>query len=235
MLRIIQSVEKIEKKEKDSTCIIIGSEGWHHGIIGIVASKVTDMYFKPSILVCFEDGVGKGSGRSIPGFDLHEALMKCSDKLDKFGGHAMAVGVTVKKDNFDGFKQELEEYAKKSEIDKIVPVVNIDSELSLKNINIENVKSLNVLEPYGEANKMPMFLFKNLKINSIRALSEGKHLKLTLKDDNFMIDAIGFNMGNLSEEYLLDDKVDIVGNLDINVFNGNENVQIILKDIRKSY
>ena len=230
-----EAVEKIEKKEKDSTCIIIGSEGWHHGIIGIVASKVTDMYFKPSILVCFEDGVGKGSGRSIPGFDLHEALMKCSDKLDKFGGHAMAVGVTVKKDNFDGFKQELEEYAKKSEIDKIVPVVNIDSELSLKNINIENVKSLNVLEPYGEANKMPMFLFKNLKINSIRALSEGKHLKLTLKDDNFMIDAIGFNMGNLSEEYLLDDKVDIVGNLDINVFNGNENVQIILKDIRKSY
>lgn len=230
-----EAVEKIEKKEKDSTCIIIGSEGWHHGIIGIVASKVTDMYFKPSILVCFEDGVGKGSGRSIPGFDLHEALMKCSDKLDKFGGHAMAVGVTVKKDNFDGFKQELEEYAKKSEIDKIVPVVNIDSELSLKNINIENVKSLNVLEPYGEANKMPMFLFKNLKINSIRALSEGKHLKLTLKDDNFMIDAIGFNMGNLSEEYLLDDKVDIVGNLDINIFNGNENVQIILKDIRKSY
>ena len=228
-------VENIEKNEKENSCIIIGNEGWHHGIIGIVASKVTEMYFRPSILVCFEEGIGKGSGRSIPGFDLHEALMNCSSKLEKFGGHAMAVGVTLKKENFDEFKKELETYAKKCEIDKIVPIINIDSEVSLKNVSIENVKSLSVLEPYGEANKMPMFLFKNLKINSIRALSEGKHLKLTLKADGYMIDAIGFNIGSLAEEYLLDDKVDVVGNLDINSFNGNENVQIIIKDIRKSY
>ena len=228
-------VENIEKNEKENSCIIIGNEGWHHGIIGIVASKVTEMYFRPSILVCFEEGIGKGSGRSIPGFDLHEALMNCSSKLEKFGGHAMAVGVTLKKENFDEFKKELETYAKKCEIDKIVPIINIDSEVSLKNVSIENVKSLSVLEPYGEANKMPMFLFKNLKINSIRALSEGKHLKLTIKADGYMIDAIGFNIGSLAEEYLLDDKVDVVGNLDINSFNGNENVQIIIKDIRKSY
>ncbi len=230
-----EAVEKIEQNEKDSSCIIIGNEGWHHGIIGIVASKVTEMYFKPSILVCFEDAVGKGSGRSIPGFDLHEALMNCLDYLDKFGGHEMAVGVTLKQENFDKFKVELETYAKKCEIDKIVPIINIDSEVSLKSVNIENVKSLSLLEPYGEANKMPIFLFKNLKINSIRALSDGKHLKLSLKDDGFMVDSIGFNMGQLSEEYLLDDKVDIVGNLDINSFNGNESVQIIIKDIRKSY
>ena len=97
------------------------------------------------------------------------------------------------------------------------------------------VESLKELEPFGEANKMPLFLFKNLKINSIRALSEGKHLKLTLKDDNFMVNAIGFNMGDLTEKYLLDDKVDIVGNLDINSYNGMESIQIMIKDIRKSY
>ena len=90
----------------------------------------------------------------------------------------MAVGVTLKQENFDKFKVELETYAKKCEIDKIVPIINIDSEVSLKSVNIENVKSLSLLEPYGEANKMPIFLFKNLKINSIRALSDGKHLKL---------------------------------------------------------
>lgn len=230
-----EATEKIEKNEKDKACIIVGSEGWHHGIIGIVASKVTEMYFKPSILICFEGNDGKGSGRSIPGFDLHDALMECSDYLEKFGGHSMAVGVTVNRDKFELFKNKFEEYAKSHDIDKIIPVINIDSELSLKDIDIDSVKSLQKLEPYGEANKMPVFMIRNLKINSIRALSEGKHLKLTLKDDGYMINAIGFNMGNLSNEYLIDDKVDVIGNLDINSFNGNESIQLILKDIRKAF
>lgn len=230
-----EATEKIEKNEKDKACIIVGSEGWHHGIIGIVASKVTEMYFKPSILICFEGNDGKGSGRSIPGFDLHDALMECSDYLEKFGGHSMAVGVTVNRYKFELFKNKFEEYAKSHDIDKIIPVINIDSELSLKDIDIDSVKSLQKLEPYGEANKMPVFMIRNLKINSIRALSEGKHLKLTLKDDGYMINAIGFNMGNLSNEYLIDDKVDVIGNLDINSFNGNESIQLILKDIRKAF
>ena len=230
-----QVVEQIEAGEKDKTCIILGHEDWHHGIIGIVSSKVTEMYFKPSILICFEGEEGKGSGRSIPGFDLHEALMKCSDTIEKFGGHSMAIGITVKKDKLEEFKQEFEEYAKSCNISEIVPVVQIDEEVNLKDICMEDVRSLKLLEPFGEANKMPIFLFKNLKINSIRALSEGKHLKLNLKSDSYMIDAIGFNMGELANQYLLDDKVDVVGSLDINSFNGNENMQITIKDIRKSY
>ena len=193
------------------------------------------MYFKPSILVCFEGNIGKGSGRSIPGFDLHDALMNCSKFVQKFGGHSMAIGITIEKENFEKFKEEFENYAANSHISDIVPLIQIDEEVSLKNINVEDVKSLKLLEPFGEANKNPLFLFKNLKINAIRALSEGKHLKLNLKDDNYLVDAIGFNMGNLSEEYKLDDKVDIVGTLDINNFNGNENIQITIKDIRKSY
>ena len=230
-----QVVEQIEAGEKDKTCIVLGHENWHHGIIGIVSSKVTEMYFKPSILICFEGDEGKGSGRSIPGFDLHEALMKCSDTIEKFGGHSMAIGITVKKDKFEEFKQEFEEYAKSCNISEIVPVVQIDEEVNLKDICIDDVRSIKLLEPFGEANKMPIFLFKNLKINAIRTLSDGKHLKLKLKSDNYMIDAIGFNMGDLANQYLLDDKVDVVGSLDINNFNGNESIQITLKDIRKSY
>lgn len=229
-----QVVQRIEKTEKNRTCIILGDENWHHGIIGIVSSKVTDMYFKPSILVCFEDEIGKGSGRSIPGFDLHDALTKCSTYVEKFGGHSMAIGITLKKENFEKFKEEFEQFAKNSNISDIIPIISIDEEVSLKNISIEDVKSLKLLEPYGEANKNPLFLFKNLKINSIRALSEGKHLKLTLKDGHYIIDAIGFNMGELANQYLLDDKVDIVGTLDINTFNGNENIQIAIKDIKLS-
>ncbi len=230
-----QAFEQIEKEEKNKSCIILGNENWHHGIIGIVSSKVTDIYFKPSILICFDGEEGKGSGRSIPGFDLHEALTKCSKYVEKFGGHSMAIGISLKRENFEKFKEEFENYTKESKIDSLIPIIKIDEETSLKNINIEDVESLKLLEPFGEANKTPLFLFKNLKINSIRALSEGKHLKLTLKDGQYMIDAIGFNLGHLSEQYRLDDKVDVVGTLDINNFNGNENIQITIKDIRKSY
>lgn len=229
------AVNKIEKSEKNKQALVLGSENWHHGVIGIVASKITDLYFKPSILICFEEDEGKGSGRSIPGFDLYESLTNCSENLEKFGGHSMAVGVTLKKENFEKFKEEFEKYAQNSNICDIIPIIKIDEEITLEDINIKAVEELNMLEPFGEANKMPLFMYKNLKIHSIRTLSEGKHIKLTLKDNNFYIDSIGFNLGHLAEEYQIGDKVDVVGSLEINKFNGRESVQINLKDLRKSY
>ena len=227
-------IEKIEKDNKDKKCIVLAEENWHHGIIGIVASKITEIYYTPSILICLEGDKGKGSGRSVPGFDLYTALTKCSDYIEKFGGHSMAIGITIKKENFEKLKEAIEKYAQESNISDIMPIINIDKEINLKNINIEEVKSLELLEPFGEANKMPLFLLRNLKIDSIRALSGGKHLKLTLKQDNNIVDAIGFNMGDLSKEYLLGDKVDVVGTIEINSFGNKENIQINLKDIRKA-
>ena len=230
------AVKKIKEEHLDENkAIIVGGENWHHGVIGIVSSKITEMYFKPSILFSFEeDGIGKGSGRSIPGFDLHEALMKCSDTIEKFGGHSMAVGITVKKDNLEKFKKEFEQIATQSKIDEIIPIINIDAKVDLSDIDKEMVESLKQLEPFGEANKMPVFAFKNLKIDSIRALSEGKHLKLTLKDNNYIINAIGFNIGYLANEYRIGDKIDVAGVLEINTFNGIDNLQINIKDIMKS-
>ncbi|HBJ11847.1 MAG TPA: single-stranded-DNA-specific exonuclease RecJ [Clostridiales bacterium] len=227
-------IEKIEKDDKDKKCIVLAEENWHHGVIGIVASKITEIYYKPSILICLEGDKGKGSGRSVPGFDLYTALTKCSDYIEKFGGHSMAIGITIKKENFEKLKEAIEKYAQESNISDIMPIINIDKEINLKNINIEEVKSLELLEPFGEGNKMPLFLLRNLKIDSIRALSGGKHLKLTLKQDNNIVDAIGFNMGDLSKEYLLGDKVDVVGTIEINSFGNKENIQINLKDIRKA-
>ena len=230
------AVEKIKEEHLDENkAIIVGGENWHHGVIGIVSSKITEMYFKPSILFSFEeDGIGKGSGRSIPGSDLHEALKKCSDTIEKFGGHSMAVGITVKKDNLEKFKKEFEQIATQSKIDEIIPIINIDAKVDLSDIDKEMVESLKQLEPFGEANKMPVFAFKNLKIDSIRALSEGKHLKLTLKDNNYIINAIGFNIGYLANEYRIGDKIDVAGVLEINTFNGVDNLQINIKDIMKS-
>ena len=142
------------------------------------------MYYKPSILICLEGDMGKGSGRSVPGFDLYNALSKCNNYIEKFGGHSMAIGISIKKENFEKLKAEIEKCAEESNISDIMPIINIDKRINLKDISIEEAKSLELLEPFGEANKMPIFLMQNLKIDSIRALSDGKHLKLTLKQDN---------------------------------------------------
>lgn len=230
-----EAVQEIENTDKEKDVIVLGKENWHHGVIGIVSSKITDLYFKPSILICFEEKVGKGSGRSIPGFDLYEALSNCNNHISRFGGHSMAVGITVEKDEFEDFKKDFEEYAQNSNIRDIIPIIEIDETVNLKDINIRDIAELKLLEPFGEANKTPLFLCKNLKIHSIRALSEGKHLKLSLRDDNFWLDAIGFNQGHLTEEYRIGDKVDVVGTLEINQYNGRQSIQINLKDIRKSY
>ena len=230
------AVKQIEKEHlKDKNAIIVGGENWHHGVIGIVSSKITEMYFKPSILLSFEeDGTGKGSGRSIPGFDLHDALMQCTNTIEKFGGHSMAVGITIKKDKFAEFKQQFETIATNAHIDEIMPVIQVDSKIDVKDINQEMVESLKQLEPFGEGNRMPVFAFRNLKIDSIRALSEGKHLKLTLKDNNTIINGIGFNLGQLAEEYRIGDKIDVVGVLEINSFNGTDSLQINIKDLMRS-
>ena len=231
-----EAVQQIEKNHLDANnSIVLGGKGWHHGVIGIVSSKVTDKYYKPSILLSFEDNIAKGSGRSVPGFDLYEGLAKCEDLLEKYGGHSMAVGLTLKKENLEKFKERFEQIAKEKNIKELVPIIYIDDELKLKDINMELVKSLSILEPFGEANKVPLFLIRNLKIDSIRALSEGRHLKLTLRDENFVINAIGFELGYLAEEYRIGDRIDVVGTLEINSFNGFSSIQINMKDIRKSY
>lgn len=231
-----EAVQQIEKNHLDANnSIVLGGKGWHHGVIGIVSSKVTDKYYKPSILLSFEDNIAKGSGRSVPGFDLYEGLAKCEDLLEKYGGHSMAVGLTIKKENLENFKERFEQIAKEKNIKELVPIIYIDDELKLKDINMDLVKSISILEPFGEANKVPLFLIRNLKIDSIRALSEGRHLKLTLRDENFVINAIGFELGYLAEEYRIGDRIDVVGTLEINSFNGFSSIQINMKDIRKSY
>ena len=230
------AISKIEEENiENKNSIVVGGYNWHHGVIGIVSSKVTEKYYKPSILLCFEDDLAKGSGRSIQGFDLHDALTKCGYLLDKYGGHAMAVGLTLKKEHFEEFKARFEEVAKKANIKEMIPNLYIDEEVKLKDINMDLVKSLSILEPFGEANKVPLFLIRNLKIDSIRALSEGRHLKLSLRDESMVINAIGFDIGSLAEEYKIGDKIDVVGTLEINSFNGFSSVQINIKDLRKSY
>ncbi len=226
---VIQAEENIDKP-----CLILGKENWHHGVIGIVSSKITEKYYKPSILLCFEGDEAKGSGRSIKGFDLHKAVVDCSKYLKNFGGHSMAIGLSLNYKDYPKFKEQFEEYTKENLKEVLIPELDIDEEITYKDINKDSVNDLKLLEPFGESNVIPQVLYKNIKIVSIRTLSEGKHLKLTLQDDNTIVDAIGFNLGELANNYQLGDKIDVVGNLELNNFNNIESIQINLKDLRKS-
>jgi single-stranded-DNA-specific exonuclease len=229
-------IKNINNSDIDNKkCIVVSGDNWHHGVIGIVSSKITEKYYKPSILLGIEDGLAKGSGRSIEGFDLHEALMNCNEYLEKCGGHSAAVGLSLKQENVEKFKEQLESYADEKITDELlIRKIEIDEEVEKSDLSLENIRELSMLEPFGEENEKPIFLYKNLKIVGIRTLSDGKHIKLSLQDENMFIDVIGFGMGDLANEYELGDKVDVVGNLEINSYNGRESIQILLKDMRKS-
>ena len=233
--KIFEEVVVRAENESEKKCIVLGNENWHHGIIGIVSSKITEKYYKPSILICFEGEEAKGSGRSIKGFDLHEAVEKCSKNLTAFGGHSMAVGLSLKTKDFEKFKNDFEKYASEHITDEMLQkTIDIDEIITKKDINIETIKDLKKLEPFGEGNKKLLILYKNLKINSIRTLSEGKHLKLLVEDDGIGINAMGFNMGDLASQYKIGDKVDIVGNIEVNSYNGKDSIQLVIVDLRKS-
>ena len=230
-----QAMQKLEKEDLENiSSIVLAGENWHHGVIGIVASRITEKYFKPTILICIEGNEGKGSGRSIPGFDLHQALVDSSKFLKKYGGQEMAVGLSLEKDKINDFKKNFEKISENKNVKQLIPVINIDCEIMKKDLNKETIEQIKLLEPFGEMNKQPLVVYKNLKIVSIRSLSEGKHLKLMLKDDNETINAIGFNLGELANEYLIGDKIDIVGILETNTYNGQEQIQINIRDIMKS-
>lgn len=222
-------------KDEEKNCIILGKEDWHHGVIGIVSSKITEKFNKPSILLCFEDNIAKGSGRSVPGFDLYKAISSTKEYLLGFGGHTMACGLSLTVENFERFKKEITKYIDENlDISKLEKEIYIDEILTIDDLDIEEIKELKSLEPFGEENPEPIIMYENVEINGIRTLSENRHLKLSLKKNDKIIDAIGFNLGELAEKYKIGDTIDIVGNIEINSFNGKDLIQIRLIDIRKA-
>ena len=224
----------LQLKDKENNCIILGKENWHHGIIGIVSSKITEKFYKPSILVCFEGEKAIGSGRSIEGFDLYKAISSSKQYLSAFGGHTMACGLSLLKKDFEKFKSSVEKYTnEKLDLSKQEQKIIIDYIIKDDDLEIDKIKELSILKPYGEQNPEPIIMYQNLEIIGIRTLSENKHIKLLLKNkDNVKIDVIGFNLGELAEIYKIGDKINIIGNIEINTFNGKDTIQIRLIDIK---
>ncbi len=238
-----EAYELVERNEYfNKSMIVLDHSEWHHGVIGIVSSRVTDKYGVPSILISFEgsdpddmEAIGKGSGRSISGMNLVDALSSCADLLEKFGGHELAAGLSIKRKNIDAFRKRMEEYAKNC-FDGACPehVLDIDCVLDSKDVNISLAQELCYLEPYGVANPTPVFALRNAVISDVTPVGMNRHLKISLVKDNYVFVAMLFS--TTPQEFGLSegDEVDFAFNLDINEFNGVSNIQISIKDIRPS-
>lgn len=218
---------------KDDKVLVIPHKNWHHGIVGIVSSKITEKFYKPSILFAVDGDEAKGSGRSISGYNLFEALEHSSELLIKFGGHELAAGLSIKTENIDEFRKMINSYVPSRLSDGVLtPTVSIDAVIKVGYINLDTVDDINKLQPFGVENPTPVFAVRNLKIHRISTMSEGKHLRMTLYKDAKFIDAVGFGMGEYFEHLNEGDFVDVAFGIDINDYKGFQNVQLILKDIK---
>lgn len=240
-----EAYQKIEQHDiENDPVIVLDADNWHHGVIGIVASRITEKYTRPAILVSFEgnesetpspDDVGKGSGRSIKGMNLVDALCYCSDHLVKFGGHELAAGLSVTRGELDNFRRLINEYARKnlSEAD-MVQTVEADCELDFSDVNLGLAKGIQLLEPYGVSNPIPGFVLRGVTVNDITGISEGKHTRLSLGNGRYTLSAMYFSNSPDSLGIYVGDKVDLLFNLDVNEWGGRESAQVIVRDIKPS-
>jgi len=218
---------------KDDQILIIPHENWHHGIVGIVSSKITEKFYKPSILFAIDGEEAKGSGRSISGYNLFEALENCSDLLEKFGGHELAAGLSIRTDKIEEFRSAINKNASvKIDEKSLIPTISIDAIIKPTYITLETVDEINRLQPFGVENPSPVFAVKNIKIHKISTMSENKHLRMTLLKEGKFLDAVGFGMGEYYNHLKEGDFINVAFGIDINDYKGYKNVQLILKDIK---
>ncbi|MBR6614050.1 MAG: single-stranded-DNA-specific exonuclease RecJ [Clostridia bacterium] len=230
-----EAIAQIEKEglDKKKTMVIAG-EKWHQGVIGIVASKLTEKYLKPVILLAYDGETAKGSGRIPAGISLYDALSNCSDLLTTFGGHELAAGLTLETKNIGAFIEKFEQVITSMREEDFVRIIDIDTEITKKDVTLNILDDINLLAPFGQKNKKPVFMYKNLKVTSVSTLKEDKHLKFRLSDGDFYVDAVFFGAGNRRDEVTLGDKIDVAVNISLNEFQGRKSIQFLMSDFKKS-
>ena len=224
-----------ESYNKDKV-LVVAKEGWQHGIIGIVASKLTEKYYKPTILLTIEDDEATGSARSIKGFNMFEALESCKELMNKFGGHEQAAGLALNRNNIKELKERINEIADYNLTkEDLIENVNVEYELDEESADLDLVEDLHKLEPFGMSNPSPRFIMRDLLLTHIYKMGKNKqHLKLIVEKDK-IYECVGFNMAYLADNFEIGDKIDILFQVDENNYNNERKVQFLLKDIRLSY
>ena len=225
------AVSMLPLHENDSV-IVLGGEKWHHGVIGIVSSRLADLTHKPCILISLDGEIGKGSGRSVKGFNLFDALSANSEQLVRFGGHALAAGLTIEKDKIKAFSEKINSYAENSE--KQIPEHIKEAEccINLKEAGLDTIKEISLLEPFGAGNPSPVFMASCLQISSIYPISNNRHLKLVLTEGKNKISALYFGMNTDKFEFELFEKTDVLCSLDLSDYKGIRSCQLIIDDMR---
>ncbi len=225
--------------------IVLGSDSWQHGVVGIVASRLCEKYGLPVVLVSFEDGIvddcpspldiGKGSCRSIKGFDIHEALNACSDLFVRYGGHELAAGLTIYRKDLSELDKRINAYARENCDPKdILPVLDIDCEIAPEDMTEENANILSQFEPYGTENLQPVFCTREMLVKRVTSLSQGKYTKLLLEKGDVEISALCFFGGPADIPVCEGEYADVAYNLEVNEYKGFFSPQLSLKDIRPS-
>lgn len=227
-IKIIENNTRIKHRK----VIVVSGHDWHQGVIGIVASRIAERYGKPCIVISENGDVARGSGRSIEGFSLYDALSYCSDVLVQYGGHILAAGLSIDKNNIDLFRDKINEYAKT--IEPIVGVLHIDCKLNPAGIDVDMVSSLQILEPYGAENPQPLFGLYGMIVSGVQSVGNGKHTRITLKKNGISISAIIFSVAPEEFPYVMGDKVDVAVKLSENEYMGKTQVSVQVKDMRLS-
>ncbi len=221
-----------EKKEAKST--VLFKEDWHKGVIGIVASRCVEKYYRPTIILTASNEKAVGSARSVDGFDIHEAITACSDLLEKYGGHQYAAGLTLPIDRVDDFSKRFEEVVSNTIAEEqLIPLIEVDLLIQLKLINSKFYTILQQMAPFGPGNKRPVFVAEDVFCVSPPIVLKQEHLKLRVKqDDSYTFDAIGFGLGHYITVLQSGKPFDICFTIQENTFNGNTSLQLSIKDIR---
>lgn len=231
----IEACDIIDKKYKhpDNTpCMIISSDDWHPGVIGIVASKLVEKYYRPVIMISFKDGFGCGSGRSLASFDLFEALKQTEHNLHSFGGHKYAVGLTIYQEYIDRFENELSRYiAEHLKLEQVKPPLTIDKEIELYDIDSKLMDWMERFAPFGPENQNPVFCTRKVLVASYPYNVGRNHLKLKVVKDGVYLDMIGYNLGDYLPLLKKNSVIDVAYNLEYNRFGNKTTIQGKLRDI----
>lgn len=212
--------------------VVVDGENWHHGVIGIVASRVTERCGKPCMIISRGETEAKGSGRSIEGFSLFEAICACGDLLIKFGGHPMAAGITLKPENIEAFRKRINRYAAEHFPQMPTQTVTLDCKLNPAALSVSMAQSLTQLEPFGNGNPQPVFGLFNMELSNVIPVGGGGHLRLTLEKNGAVITAMRFNTKPEELPYHIGDKIDLAVQLEAREFRGQPSLTVIVRDMK---